>query len=149
MKDLSASIVVYKNSVEILEKTIQSFLRNTQDSNLYIIDNSPTDRLKALVNDTRIIYRFNNRNVGFGAAHNTVLREILNESKYHIIMNPDVYFEEGTIQKLYTLMNFQLSKRTMQILSQNSWIHLGFEPNWSSLQVRCIANSASDPIGGK
>ena len=105
MKDLSASIVVYKNAVEILEKTIQSFLRNTLDSKLYIIDNSPTDRLKALVNDPRIIYRFNNRNVGFGAGHNTILREILNESKYHIIMNPDVYFEEGVIQKLYTFMN--------------------------------------------
>ena len=48
MKDLSASIVVYKNAVEILEKTIQSFLRSTLDSKLYIVDNSPTDGLKAL-----------------------------------------------------------------------------------------------------
>ncbi len=103
MKDLSASIVVYKNAVEILEKTIQSFLRSTLDSKLYIIDNSPTDRLKALVNDPRIIYRFNNKNLGFGAGHNTILREILNEAKYHIILNPDVYFDEGVIQKLYTL----------------------------------------------
>ncbi len=105
MKDLSASIVVYKNAVEILEKTIQSFLRSTLDSKLYIVDNSPTDRLKALVNDPRIIYRFNNKNIGFGAGHNTILREILNEANYHIILNPDVYFEEGVIQKLYTFMN--------------------------------------------
>jgi GT2 family glycosyltransferase len=105
MKDLSASIVVYKNAVEILEKTIQSFLRSTLDSKLYIVDNSPTDRLKALVNDPRIVYRFNNKNVGFGAAHNTVLREILNETNYHIILNPDVYFEEGVIQKLYAFMD--------------------------------------------
>jgi GT2 family glycosyltransferase len=105
MKDLSASIVVYKNAVEILEKTIESFLRSTLDSKLYIVDNSPTDRLKTLVNDPRIIYRFNNKNVGFGAGHNTILREILNETKYHIILNPDVYFEEGVIQKLYAFMN--------------------------------------------
>ena len=105
MKDLSASIVVYKNAVEILEKTIQSFLRSTLDSKLYIVDNSPTDRLKALVNDPRIIYRFNNKNLGFGAGHNTILREILNETNYHIILNPDVYFEEGVIQKLYTFMD--------------------------------------------
>lgn len=105
MKDLSASIVVYKNAVEILEKTIQSFLRNTLDSKLYVLDNSPTDRLKVLVNDPRIIYRFNNRNVGFGAGHNTILREIINESKYHIILNPDVYFEQGVIQDVYTFMN--------------------------------------------
>ncbi len=105
MKDLSASIVVYKSSVEILEKTIQSFLGSTLDSKLYIIDNSPTDRLKAVVNDPRIIYRFNNRNLGFGAGHNTILREILNESKYHIILNPDVYFDEGVIPKLYRFMD--------------------------------------------
>ena len=77
MKDLSASIVVYKNEVEILEKTIQSFLRSTLDSKLYIVDNSPTDRLKTLVNDPRIIYRFNNKNLGFGAGHNTILRRNL------------------------------------------------------------------------
>jgi len=105
MKDLSGSIVVYKNAVEILEKTIQSFLRNMLDSKLYIIDNSRTYRLKALVNDPRIIYRFNNRNVGFGAGHHTILREVLCESKNHIIMNPEAYFEEGVIQKLYTFMN--------------------------------------------
>ena len=105
MKDLSASIVVYKSDVEILEKTIQSFLGSTLDSKLYIIDNSPTDRLKAVVDDPRIIYRFNNKNLGFGAAHNTILREILDESKYHIILNPDVYFDDGVIRALYRFMD--------------------------------------------
>ena len=105
MKDLSASIVVYKSDVEILEKTIQSFLGSTLDSKLYIIDNSPTDRLKAVVDDPRIIYRFNNKNLGFGAAHNTILREILDESKYHIILNPDVYFDEDVIRALYRFMD--------------------------------------------
>ena len=101
MKDLTASIVVYKNDAEILEKTIRSFLNGTQDSRLYLIDNSPTDTLKHLVTDPRIVYRFNNKNVGFGAGHNTILREILSESKYHIILNPDVYFDKHVIQKLY------------------------------------------------
>ncbi|HEX6226686.1 MAG TPA: glycosyltransferase family 2 protein [Chryseolinea sp.] len=104
MKDLSASIVVYKNQVEILEKTIDSFLGSTVHSKLYIVDNSPTDELKALVKDPRIIYRFNNKNVGFGAAHNTILRQILDETKYHIILNPDVYFDESTIGELYGFM---------------------------------------------
>src|SRR5688500_1214296 len=105
MKDLSASIVVYKNSLEILEKTIHSFLRSTVYSKLYIVDNSPTDALKTLVNDPRIVYRFNNKNLGFGAGHNTILREILNETKYHIILNPDVYFDEHIIRELYKFMD--------------------------------------------
>jgi hypothetical protein len=105
MKGLSASIVVYKNRAEILEKTIHSFLDATEESKLFIVDNSPTDALKYLVNDPRIIYRFNNKNVGFGAGHNTILREILNESTYHIILNPDVYFDKQVITTLYRFMD--------------------------------------------
>ncbi len=105
MKDLTASIVVYKNSAEILQKTIHSFLKSTRESKLYLVDNSPTDALKHLVNDSRIIYRFNNRNLGFGAGHNTILREILKESRYHIILNPDVYFDENVIPTLYQFMD--------------------------------------------
>ncbi len=105
MKGLSASIVVYKNRAEILEKTIRSFLDATDDCKLFIVDNSPTDTLKDLVNDPRIIYRFNNKNVGFGAGHNTVLRNILNESTYHIILNPDVYFDKHVIKTLYQFID--------------------------------------------
>ena len=104
MKDLSASIVVYKNSTELLSSTIESFLKCTKESTLYIIDNSPTDILKSVVNDPRIIYRFNNKNVGFGAGHNTVLREVISDSRYHIILNPDVYFGEDVLSTLYNFM---------------------------------------------
>lgn len=104
MKGLSASIVVYKNPADILTKTIHSFLRSTDQSKLYIVDNSPTDELKQLVTDPRIIYRFSNKNVGFGAGHNTILREILDESAYHVILNPDVYFDEHVIGRLYEFM---------------------------------------------
>jgi GT2 family glycosyltransferase len=105
MKDLSASIVIYKNSPQVLTKTIDSFLRGTSVSKLYLIDNSPTDKLRHLMNDPRIIYRFNNKNVGFGAGHNMTLREIISESKYHIILNPDVYFGENVIDTLYQFMD--------------------------------------------
>ena len=105
MKDLSASIVIYKNSPLVLTKTINSFLRSTTESMLYLIDNSPTDELRHLVNDPRIIYRFNNRNVGFGAGHNAILREIISESKYHIVLNPDVYFDKDVIDTLYRFID--------------------------------------------
>ncbi len=105
MKDLSASIVVYKNSAQMLSTAINSFLNCTHHSTLYIIDNSPTDELKAVVNDPRIVYRFNNRNIGFGAGHNMVLREILNETRYHIILNPDVYFDECVLRTLHGFMD--------------------------------------------
>jgi GT2 family glycosyltransferase len=104
MKDLSASIVAYKNSASILAQTIHSFLSSTKDSQLYLIDNSPTDQLKYLAYDPRIVYSFNGKNIGFGAAHNLALRKAINESKYHLVLNPDVYFDESVLTKLYDYM---------------------------------------------
>lgn len=105
MTDLTASIVTYKNPANILAQTIHSFLQSADNSRLYIIDNSPTDELKYLAYDPRITYIFNRRNIGFGAAHNQVLRNILTKSKYHLILNPDVYFEKDVIPGLYDFMN--------------------------------------------
>lgn len=105
MKDVSASIVIYKNSRQVLSRTIESFLTSTSHSKLYLVDNSPTDELKCLVNDPRIVYRFNNKNVGFGAGHNTILRQIIGHSKYHVILNPDVFFDKSVIHTLYGFMD--------------------------------------------
>jgi GT2 family glycosyltransferase len=101
MKDLTASIVAYMSPASILAQTIHSFLSATQDSKLFLIDNSPTDELKYLAYDPRITYIFNSRNVGFGAGHNLALRKILNESKYHVVLNPDVYFNKDVLKTLY------------------------------------------------
>ena len=104
MKDLTASIVAYKNPAAILAQTIHSFLSATQDSKLFLIDNSPTDQLKYLAYDPRITYIFNSKNIGFGAGHNISLRKIINESKYHLVLNPDVYFEKNVLTTLYDYM---------------------------------------------
>ncbi|MFZ6013782.1 MAG: glycosyltransferase, partial [Bacteroidota bacterium] len=39
-----------------------------------------------------------------GAGHNIAIREILNSSKYHLVLNPDVYFQPDVIRKLYDFM---------------------------------------------
>lgn len=104
MKNLSASIVTYQNDASMIAKAIHSFLGSTTDSRLFLIDNSPTDQLKYLAYDPRITYVFNNRNLGFGAGHNIAIGQILNESTYHLVLNPDVYFEKDTIPKLYDYM---------------------------------------------
>lgn len=104
MKDLSASIVAYKNPANILAQAIHSFLSSTLESKLFLIDNSPTDELKYLAYDPRIVYIFNGRNIGFGAAHNLSLRQVIDESRYHLVLNPDVYFDPGVVASLYRFM---------------------------------------------
>src|SRR5688572_216602 len=104
MKDLTASIVAYKSPASILAQTIHSFLSATQDSRLFLIDNSPTDQLKYLAYDPRITYIYNSRNIGFGAAHNIALRKVIKESTYHLVLNPDVYFDSHVLTTLYDYM---------------------------------------------
>lgn len=103
--NITASIVIYRNNLGLLKQAVQSYIASTEDSILYLIDNSPTDVCREHFVHPRIKYIFNNRNIGFGAAHNIALKEaIASGSVYHIILNPDVYFETGVIQKLYQFM---------------------------------------------
>src|SRR5690606_24736541 len=79
---------------------------STEGSTLYLIDNSPTDECRRHFKNDRITYRFNNRNIGFGAGHNIALKEILERgnSDYHIILNPDVYFEANVTRTIFDFM---------------------------------------------
>jgi GT2 family glycosyltransferase len=103
---INGSIVLYKNDEELLKKAINSFLNTTLHVRLYLIDNSPTDDLKYLSTlDNRIEYIFNSKNLGFGKAHNIALKKSLQQGvPYHLVLNPDVYFEKGTLESLYNYM---------------------------------------------
>ncbi len=71
---------------------------------LFLIDNSLTDKLRNQATHSDIEYIFNNKNIGFGAGHNTVIDNIKNYSKYHLILNPDVSFEPSVIPNLIKAM---------------------------------------------
>lgn len=103
--NISASIVIYKNDPILLKRAVDSFLLSTSDSTLYLIDNSPVDHFRNKFDHPRIHYIFNNKNLGFGAGHNIALRRALqHKNQYHIILNPDVYFEEQVVEKLFHYM---------------------------------------------
>jgi GT2 family glycosyltransferase len=98
--NITASIVVYNTDYTVLRKLVKCLENEETDILLYVIDNSPTEELGKQLPRDSIRYIFNGRNIGYGAAHNIALRESLQESKYHIILNPDIYFPEGTVQRL-------------------------------------------------
>ena len=105
---LTGAIVLYKNDPEILKIAIDSFLKVTLPCKLYLIDNSPNDTLGKLINDKRIEYIHNPSNPSFGAAHNIAIKMVLDKSRYHLILNPDIYFEPGTLELLYNYMEKNL-----------------------------------------
>jgi GT2 family glycosyltransferase len=102
--DLTISIVLYKTDVSIVSHAIDCVLRSKLNYKLYLVDNSPTDDLRSLKCNDRCEYIFNNSNLGFGKAHNIVLRRVLTESKYHLVLNPDVSFPEDTLEALFEFM---------------------------------------------
>jgi GT2 family glycosyltransferase len=100
MYDLTASIVVYCNQHSQIREAIASFLNTRLNVKLYVIDNSPEDGVRELCRDERVVYVFNGRNLGFGAAHNIAMKASLGESNYHLVLNPDVYFGGGVLERL-------------------------------------------------
>lgn len=102
--DLTVSIVLYKSNVKVVTDAIDSVYKTTLNFRLYLIDNSPTDDLKSLRRDDRTEYIYNNTNIGFGKAHNIAMKLALNESLYHLVLNPDVYFESGVLESLFEAM---------------------------------------------
>lgn len=95
---ITASLVVYHNSKEDVQKVIESILGHGSVSVLFIVDNSNEDSLSELCDNQRIRYIFNNANLGFGPAHNIAFEEAYKlKSNYHIILNPDLHFEPSII----------------------------------------------------
>lgn len=102
---ITASIVLYKNDKKLVSKAITSFLQFCNHSKLYLVDNSPTDDLKVLISDEKIKYIHNPLNPGFGAAHNMAIKNAIEiGSKYHLVLNPDVYFAVGTLEEIVKFM---------------------------------------------
>lgn len=109
--DLSLAIVTYNNSA-IIEPTINSILASIPTEytyKLYIIDNNSSDYtldiLKKFEGDIEIINLDNNN--GFGYGHNAILNRL--NSRYHIVVNPDIYVEnKEQIKKMINYMDDNL-----------------------------------------
>ena len=100
-KPLSVSIVTY-NSAEVIIELLQSMKTQLDLSQIdvYLIDNASQDdtviRVQTVYPWVKLIC--NQRNVGFGTAHNQVLRHL--RSTYHAVINPDIVFLEDSLSQL-------------------------------------------------
>lgn len=105
---LSASIVLYNTKTEDLKRVINSYFSYKGEKQLFLIDNSPTDRLKEIVKvypNNNIYYIFNNENMGYGKAHNIAIKKSIEQNlPYHIILNPDIIIEKDVLEKLANYM---------------------------------------------
>ncbi len=125
-KLLSSSIVLYNNTetqiVDIL-KCIRSF----EFSFFLIIDNSIDDSRRKYFKDSNFIYIHNFKNYGFGKGHNFSIDYIKKyKTKYHLVLNPDIQFNNDCIIKLlnYLENNSSVGSIMPEILNLDGTIQL-------------------------
>ncbi|MCH5720083.1 glycosyltransferase [Niabella hibiscisoli] len=131
---ITGSIVLYRNDFAIVEAAVKSFLSTGLNVFLFLVDNSPGRELEKLasIDPSRIHYVFNNGNPGFGTAHNIALSHGSRfNAGYHLVLNPDVYFEPDTLEQLYYYM--EEHRDTGQVMPRVLY------PN-GSLQYLCRKN---------
>ena len=123
MIEIGISVVVYKPEILIVFNTLKSLINSLIHTNKFIrisskvdvCDNTPFDLKNDFENelkifilentyDSIIIYNYitKNENLGFAKANNLSL--LNSNSKYHLILNPDVILKEDTILNVLQYM---------------------------------------------
>ena len=103
---LNISVVLYQSSKSDILRIIDTLENFGQLNNLFFIDNSPKENeyLKQLSHD-KIKYIHTAKNLGYGSAHNIALRKsITSNIKYHLVLNPDIYFSAIAIDEIIAYM---------------------------------------------
>ncbi len=103
--NLTISIVLYKTDNTEIQKILGILSGIKLSHRIYIIDNSPTNNLKYLFkNNANVDYSFNNKNIGFGSAHNIAFSKIKEVSEFHLVLNSDVDFNPNILDEIYNYM---------------------------------------------
>ena len=101
---VSACIVLYHADDDVF-RAVQSVKDSILPVDLYVADNSPecdtAARIKAQWPEATILTQ--EGNLGFGRANNAVLPHI--QSRYHLLVNPDVTFEPDLIGRMVAWMD--------------------------------------------
>lgn len=103
---LSVSIVLYNTAVDDIRNCLRSLARYQSPFHLFLIDNSPTDALRAEASGKDVTYVHLPENPGFGAGHNVaLLRSASDGYVYHLVINADVSFESDVLTPLLDFMD--------------------------------------------
>ena len=105
-KNISASIVTY-NSKDEIDEVLQSIENNEcfNNINLFVVDNHSLDGTSEYIKENYpwVNVITNNENLGFGKAHNIVIKNV--KSEIHLIINPDIIVHGGCIKDALDYMN--------------------------------------------
>ena len=101
VKRLAISLVVYNNSEFDLSNLLDSIGRSGVGFSCFVVDNSERDGLRAFFGRYSFVeYHFVGKNLGYGAGHNYTMIKVINRFEFHLVVNPDIYFDAGVLEGL-------------------------------------------------
>jgi GT2 family glycosyltransferase len=105
VSEITASVVLYNTSETQLMHLLDCIRRSSIAVHTYLIDNSPVPNMYPCMEWVGVTYIRADANRGYGAGHNIALRKILDNSSYHFVLNPDIYFGPEELEKMICFMS--------------------------------------------
>ncbi len=105
---VTSSIVLFNTPRKQIDEILKSIIDSKSVNVLYIIDNSYSIDNKLLFesysNKVKIEY-IPHENIGYGSSHNVALKKAIDKhADYHVILNPDIYFDSNVLPELLKFM---------------------------------------------
>jgi GT2 family glycosyltransferase len=97
---ITASIVLYNTPKSKISRLLILLQDSKILSKIFVIDNSPLP-LELNFSKLEKIEYIKSKNVGYGAGNNLAIRRVMDTSDYHIVLNPDTYFDISILDKIY------------------------------------------------
>jgi GT2 family glycosyltransferase len=101
---ISASIVLYNTDESQLSRVLDCIIQSAVFDLIILVDNSSIKSASKLFQLPEVTYIHAGQNLGYGAGHNVAIREILDQSEFHFVLNPDIYFEPEAIHQMIARM---------------------------------------------
>ena len=101
---LNVSIVLYHPDWQQVTDLTEVILQSNYVHRVFWIDNSPSPQSPESL-DSRIEYRHNPYNMGYGAAHNIAIREsFYDDIPFHLVINPDIILTQEGLDGMLQFM---------------------------------------------
>jgi GT2 family glycosyltransferase len=103
---LTASVVIYANEFADIQHLLESLHESQHILCWVVVDNGSCDEIRDAVQQMGGIYVRPAMNLGFGSGHNLALKRLAGaDAPYHLILNPDIVFDEDDLGRLADVMN--------------------------------------------
>ena len=100
MKKIATIIVTY-NGEKWINRCLDSVLKSTYPTDIYVVDNCSNDDTLALIKSYPVNLEVLHFNAGFGYANNSVLQKLMDSDyDYFFLMNQDIYLEENSLKQI-------------------------------------------------